>query len=209
MPWPIQVSQNCNTLNGYYGAQNILLQPYMNSAPSSDDPSINDVLYAGGESAVCIVHGGPTPVNPYPPHFSLAQFNLGGFSVTESYNTATPGAMRDDHGPTNAGFVPYSTEVMYELRGFGYGAGQSPTTGNIVVPMTTAGATPTAGTVAAALALFAPAMKPETNNSGTSEIKAVAGQSPMAGLMSKAAAYFATNPAVQQWLRHRSAMSFW
>ena len=190
-----QVSQDCNTLNGYYGAQNILLQPYMNISASSDDPSINDILYAGGESPVCVVHGGPNPVNPYPPHFTLAQFNNGGFSVTEGYTTATPGPCATTTGPTNAGFVPYSTEVMYAERGFGYGANQSATTGNVVVPMTTAGATPTAGSVAAALALFAPALQPETNNSGTSEIKALAGQSPIAGLMSKASNYFATNPA--------------
>ena len=190
-----QVSQDCNTLNTYYGAQNILLQPYMNVSASSDDPSINDILYAGGESPVCIVHGGPNPANPYPPNFTLADFNNGGFSVTEGYSTATPGPCATTTGPTNAGFVPYSTEVMYAERGFGYGANQSPNTGNVVVPMTTAGATPTAGSVAAALALFAPALQPETDNLGSSEIKAVAGQSPMAGLMSKAANYFATNPA--------------
>lgn len=190
-----QVSQDCNTLNTYYGVtQNILLQPYMNISASSDDPSINDVLYASGESPVCIVHGGPNPVNPYPPHFSLAQFNNGGFSVTEGYTTPTPNPCATTTGPTNAGFVPFSTEVIYEERGFGYGANQSPNTGNIVVPMTTAGATPTATSVAAALALFAPSMLPETNNQGTSELKALAGQSPMAGLMAKAASYFATNP---------------
>ena len=189
------VSSNCSTLNGYYSSQSILLQPYMNIGSSSDDPSINDVLYAGGLSTICVVHGGPNPVNPYPPHFSLGQFNNGGFSVTESYSTGTPGGCATTTGPTNAGFVPFSTEVMYEQRGFGYGANQSATTGNIVVPMTTAGATPTAASVAAAVALFTPSMQPETNNTGTSEIKALAGQSPMAGLMNKAAAYFATNPA--------------
>ncbi len=88
------VSSNCNTLNGYYASQSILLQPYMNIGSSSDDPSINDVLYAGGLSTICMVHGGPNPVNPYPPHFSLGQFNNGGFSVTESYSTARPGLAR-------------------------------------------------------------------------------------------------------------------
>jgi type IV pilus assembly protein PilY1 len=189
-----QVSQDCNTLNGYYSSQSILLQPYMNVSASSDDPSINDILYAGGESPVCIVHGGPNPANPYPPHFSLHDFNLGGFSVTEGYSTATPGPCATTTGPTNAGFVPYSTEVMYAERGFGYGASQSAITGHLVVPMSSAGATPTAGSVATALALFAPALQPETDNSGSSEIKALAGQSPMAGLMSYAAQYFATNP---------------
>jgi type IV pilus assembly protein PilY1 len=194
-----QVSENCNTLgnttNGYYKTQNIVSQPYMNVSASSDDPSINDVLYASGESSVCVVHDGPNPVNPYPPNFTLAQFNAGGFSVTEGYNTATPSPCATTTGPTNAGFVPFTTEVMYEQRGFGYGASQSATTGNIVVPMTTAGATPTAGIVAAKLLLFAPALQPETNNTGTSEIKALAGQSPMAGLMAEANSYFSTNPA--------------
>jgi type IV pilus assembly protein PilY1 len=189
-----QVSQDCSVLNAYYGAQNILLQPYMNVSASSDDPSINDILYASGESPVCIVHGGPNPVNPYPPHFTLHDFNLGGFSVTEGYSTPTPNPCATTTGPTNAGFVPYSTEVMYAERGFGYGANQAPNAGNVVVPMTSAGATPSAGSVAAALALFAPALQPETDNLGSSEIKAVAGQSPMAGLMAQAANYFATNP---------------
>jgi type IV pilus assembly protein PilY1 len=190
-----QVSENCNTLNSYYSSQSILSKAYMNVSASSDDPSINDVLYASGESAVCVVHGGPTPVNPYPPHFTLAQFNGGGFNVTEGYSTATPSPCATTTGPTNAGFVPFSTEVMYEQRGFGYGANQSATTGNLVVPMTSAGASPTQNIVNAKLLLFAPALQPETNNPGTGEIKALAGQSPMAGLMAYAAQYFATNPA--------------
>ncbi|MHB8816991.1 MAG: hypothetical protein ACYDAE_27520, partial [Steroidobacteraceae bacterium] len=82
----------------------------------------------------------------------------------------------------------------YEARGFGYGANQSATTGDVVVGMTTAGATPTAGSVATAIAAFTPYLNPETNHTGTTEIKASAGQSPMAGLMAKANAYFATNP---------------
>ncbi|MGO9995845.1 MAG: pilus assembly protein [Steroidobacteraceae bacterium] len=191
------VSADCANLNTFYAAQNILTQPYMNIGASSDYPSINDVLYDEtywGQDAVCVVHDGPNPANPYPPNFTLADFNAGGFSVTESYNrSVNPCATTT--GPTNAGYVPYSTQVMYIQRGFGYNANQAPNDGTVVVPMTTAGATPTAASTSAALAAFTPYLQPETNNTGTSEIKAAAVQSPMAGLIKQANTYFATNPA--------------
>lgn len=192
------VSQACAGLNAFYSSQNILSQPYMNVGSSSDDPSINDVLYDYGAGAVCIAYGGPTPANPYPPNFSLAQFNGGGFNVTESYSN-TINSCAPVTGPTNAGFVPYSTQVMYEERGFGYYASQSATDGTLLVPasgsgIVSAGATPTTASVNAALAQFAPFLLPETNNTGTTEIKASAGESSIAGLIAKAQSYFATNP---------------
>jgi type IV pilus assembly protein PilY1 len=191
------VSADCANLNTFYAAQNILTQPYMNIGASSDYPSINDVLYDEtywGQDAVCVVHGGPNPANPYPPNFTLADFNAGGFSVTESYNNSV-NPCATTTGPTNAGYVPYSTQVMYIQRGFGYNANQAPNDGTVVVPMTTAGATPTAASTSAALAAFTPYLQPETNSTGTSEIKAAAVQSPMAGLIKQANSYFATNPA--------------
>jgi type IV pilus assembly protein PilY1 len=189
------VSQSCNGINAHYPLQNITAQPYMNIGSSSDDPSINDVLYAGGGiSAVCLAFTGPSPVNPYPPNYSLANFNAGGFSVHEAYSNGVNGCALDT-GPTNAGFVPFSTEVIYEQRGFGYGANQDPGTAAIPVQMKTAGATPTAGSVTTALNFFLPLLQPETDR-GTPEIKALAGQSPMAGLMSGALNYYTTvNPS--------------
>ena len=79
-------------------------------------------------------------------------------------------------------------------RGFGYGAGQNPADGTVLVPMTSAGATPTASSTAAAIAAFTPYLQPETNNTGTNEIKASAGQASTAGLVAQAQAYFNTNP---------------
>jgi type IV pilus assembly protein PilY1 len=188
------VSQSCKNLNLHYPLQNMLAQPYMNTGSSSDDPSINDVLYAGGGiSAVCLAFTGPTPPNPYT-GYTLAEFNAGGFSVHEAYSNGVNGCALDT-GPTNAGFVPFSTEVIYEQRGFGYGANQAAGTGAIPVTMTTAGATPTALSVTTALNIFAPYLQPETDGSNsTPEIKALAGQSPMAGLMNAALGYYATNP---------------
>jgi type IV pilus assembly protein PilY1 len=190
------VSADCANLNAFYAGQNILTQPYMNVSASSDYPSINDVLYDEtywGQDAVCVVYGGPNPPNPYPPNFSLADFNAGGFSVTESYRNEVNPCARTT-GPTNAGYVPYSTQVMYIQRGFGYNANQSPNDGTVLVPMTSAGATPTAASATAAIAAFTPYLQPETNNTGSSEIKAAAVQSPTAGLIKKAKNYFATNP---------------
>jgi type IV pilus assembly protein PilY1 len=187
------VSQSCKQVNLHYPLQNILSQPYMNTSSSSDDPSINDVLYAGGGiSAICLATGGANPASPYT-GYNLSQFNAGGFSVHETYGSGVNNCALDT-GPTNAGFVPFSTEVMYEQRGFGYGANQDPGTGAILVGMQTAGATPTSGSVTTALNFFLPLLQPETDG-GTPEIKALAGQSPMAGLMSGALQYYTTvNP---------------
>jgi type IV pilus assembly protein PilY1 len=188
------VAQSCAAINAHYG-QDITTQAYMNIGSSSDDPSINDVLYAGGQSPICIAFSGPHPPTPYPPNFTLGQFNGGGFNVHEDYNRGVNNCALST-GPTNAGFVPFSTEVMYEQRGWGWGSGQSPDDGSIPVGMQTAGATPTAASVAAKLALFAPYLQPETSNFNSGEIKAMAGQSPMAGLMRAARNYYATtNPA--------------
>jgi type IV pilus assembly protein PilY1 len=186
------VSQDCHALHAFYGAPSIYSQQYMVIGASSDDPQINDVLYAGGEPPVCIVYGGPNPPTPFPPYYSLGNYNAGG--VFEGYSTPLPGGCATGTGPTNAGYVPYSTQVMYEERGFGFYTGQSPNTGNLLVPMTSSGATPTPASVAAALAIFTPYLAPETNSTGTGEMKATAVQSPTAGLIAKAKAYFATHP---------------
>ena len=163
---------------------------YMQVSTSSDDPLINDVLYAGGGiSPVCLVYGGPNPPNPYPPNYTLGTYNNNPGNIAESYsnqiNSCAPTTT-----PTNAGFVPFTPQTMYIQRGFGYWAGQSATDGNVIVPMTTAGQLPTAGTVAAAIAPFTPYLAPETNSSGSSEIKASAGQSALAGLLAGARKYF-------------------
>ena len=191
------VSQDCARLAVYYFGQNILNQPYMLVSASSDDPLINDVLYAGGGiDPVCMVYGGPSPANPFPPHYSLGTYESGG--VLEGYSNEV-NACAPETGPTNAGYVPYSTQVMYEQRGFGYyTTSETPNSGTLLVgigPSTSAGQTPTPASVAAAIAHFTPFLAPETNQSGSTEIKAQATQSPVAGILEGAYNYFRTNPA--------------
>jgi type IV pilus assembly protein PilY1 len=186
------VAQDCAALDAYYATQSITTQQYMLVSSSSDDPSVNDVLYAGGIAPVCVVYNGPNPPSPFLPPFSLASYEGGG--VFESYSSEVNGCATTT-GPTNAGYVPFSTEVMYEERGFGYYTfGETANDGNTVVPMTSSGATPTPASVAAAIAKFTPYLAPETNSTGTPDLKASATQSPMAGLIVHAKNIFAGNP---------------
>lgn len=193
---PFQTAQDCAQLDAFYPTQSITTKQYLLVSASSDDPAVNDVFYDvfhSGYSPVCTTYNGPNPApNPFPPQYTLGNYEGG--SVTESYGAALnfcPGAT----GPTNAGFVPYSPEVMYEERGFGYYAfNVTANDGAPVVPMTSSGAIPNAASVAAAIAQFTPFLAPETDSTGTPEIKAAATQSPMAGLMARAQAVFAGNP---------------
>jgi type IV pilus assembly protein PilY1 len=193
---PFAVAQDCNVLTSYYSTQNLFLNPYMVVGQSSDDAVVNDVLYApnGYADPICITYGAVYPATQFTAPDTLGAYNGGG--VFESYPASTSGCGGvGTTTPTNAGFVPASQEVMYEERGFGYYSGQSPNTGNPVVSMTSSGTTPTPTSVANAIAQFTAYLAPETNNSGTPEIKAQAVQSPIAGLVQYANTYFSTvNP---------------
>lgn len=183
------VNSYCSSISGLYGASTLSSNPYMQIGASSDDPSINDVLYAGsGLPGLFDTYNGPNPASPYPPNFSLSNYNNG--SIYVSYKSSSPSIGSFGTSPTNAGYVPYSPQVMYAERGFGYYVQSvSATSGNIVVPMTTAGSTPTTSSVSTAISQFAPYLKPETNSTSSKEIKALAYQSPLAGLLSKAKSY--------------------
>lgn len=187
------VQSNCASIAGRYGSSAINLSRWMEISASSDDPQINDVLYDRGTLGTFVTYGGTTPSSPYPPQQSLASYNAG--NIFLYYAGAVPSNAPNGAGPTNAGYVPYTSEVFNARRGFGYSANQSPNTGAVLVPMTSAGTVPTSTSVAAAVnALTTPYLKPETNVVSTQahEIQAVAGQSPTAGLLTTAKSYLAT-----------------
>ncbi|HEV2538875.1 MAG TPA: PilC/PilY family type IV pilus protein [Frateuria sp.] len=181
------VRSNCSSIDSLYGGT-IGGYPYMLIAASSDDPSINDVLYASGLSGVFDTYNrsGGDPSSPFPPNFTLAQYNSGSISV--GYDSSSPNNGGFSTNPTNAGYVPYSTQVIYAERGFGFYSTASATTGTTVVKMTTAGLSPTTSSVNTAVAAFTPSLKPETNSGSSSEIKALTVQSPLAGLLKGAQA---------------------
>lgn len=174
--------------------------PYMQVGDTSDDPQINDVLYAppGWGSPVCMVYGGPSPTNPWPPNYTLSQYNSSPGNITERYSSEV-NACATVTSPTNAGYVPYSQQTMYMARGFGFDAtSQSykpPDSPGYWAPLVTftqgnAGQNPTTSSINSALSYFTPYLAPETNSTGTSEIKASAEQSPVAGLLANALGYF-------------------
>lgn len=194
------IYNQCVTLANRYTSTTLNTNQYMLIGASSDDPQINDVLYAGSQPQVFITYNGPSPATPYPPNFYLANYKNG--SVLLSYSTTLPSIGGFATGPTNAGYVPYSPVVMYAYRGFGYYGSQSANSGNVIVPIKTAGTNPTTSSVATAIASFTPYLNPETNNVSTTEIKASAVQSSLAGLLTTAKTYLnslprATCPAKQ------------
>ena len=197
------VKSNCSSIDSQLYGGTMGSYQYMQIGATSDEPDINDVLYASGQPSVYVDYGGtyaasgsnygasisPPTSTPYT-LFTLQDYNSGGIYV--GYNSSVPSANRVT-GPTNAGYVPYSPQVMYARRGFGYYVGSvSSDSGTMLVPMTTAGTQPTSTSVNTAIAKFTPFLQPETNNPSSGEIKALAYQSPIAGLVAKAKAYLAT-----------------
>jgi len=178
------VKSYCGSISSLYGSSTLKNNQFMQIGASSDDPNVNDVLYAGGLPGLFVSYNGPNPASPFPPYFNLSDYESS--SIFVSYNSTSPKVgMYGNFGtnPTNAGYVPYSPQVMYAQRGFGYGANQSATTGNTVVAMTNLGSNPSTTSVSSALSKFQNVLQPETNSLSTTDIKALAGQSPTAGLV--------------------------
>ena len=170
---------------GLYTSGKLVNNQYMQIGASSDDPSINDVLYSNGNSGLFDTYNGPNPSTPYPPNFSLANYESG--SIFVSYNNSAPNNGAFGTSPTNAGYVPYSPQVMYALRGFGYYVQSlNATTGNLAVSMSNLGTNPSSSALTTAMSSFSKKLAPETNNTNSSEIKALAYQSPLAGLVNGA-----------------------
>lgn len=182
------IQSNCSSIASFYGSSVLSSNAYMQIGATSDNPAINDVLYAGsGFPGVFLTYSGPSPATPYPPNFSISNYNNG--NVLISYSKSLPNIGGFGTSPTNAGFVPYSPQVLYSQRGFGYSGTQSATSGNVLVPMTSAGTNPTTTSINNAIGIFTPYLQPETNSTSTKEIKASAVQSPVAGLMTTAKTY--------------------
>jgi type IV pilus assembly protein PilY1 len=179
------VKNNCKAMvPTLYSASALSSNAFMVVSASSDNANVNDVLYAAGQPAVYVTYDFQGVSST-----ALSAYNSG--IVRSTYGSSLPTANQVT-GPTNAGYVPQSAQVMFVQRGFGYGGSQSPNSGNVAVPMTTAGVAPTTASVAAAIAKFTPFLQPETNNATTTEIKAAAGQAAFAGLLSQAKTYLAS-----------------
>ena len=151
---------------------------YLYIQDSSDEPDINDVLYAHGLPSNFVTYGGPTPSSPYT-KYNLLDYNKG--KILESYSNGTDNVGPFATSPTNAGYVPYSPQVWYSERGFGYDNNLTGS-GDLVIPIAVSGTSQQSA--------FSTATAPETNNPNTGEIKADAVNAPMAGTLESAYDYF-------------------
>ena len=184
------LTADCNGFQAFYGST-VYSTKYITISASSDDTNINDVLYVypGQSDPLCIVYntgyGGPSPSNPYAAGISAynTDANSPPYTVFEKYSASFNNCQRTT-GPTNAGYVPDTNQVMYAERGFGYYVGtQTGNTGTSLVSMTNLGSAPSASAISTALATFQTYLQPETNSTSTSEIKASETQAPTAGLL--------------------------
>ena len=178
VPVTASVSAACAAITLRYPGPNINSFQYINVATTSDDPMINSVMSSSGDyPPVILTYGGPTPGNPYT-NFGLAGYNAG--NVYETYSTSLPYVGDFTTTPTNAGYVGYSTEVLYAQRGYRY-----------YVPVSNLNATDGTSVVSMSSppSAFSTALQPMTFDPNSAEMKAIAGQSPIAGLMAGAGTY--------------------
>ncbi len=191
---PLNSCQQIQQAFQQMGVSGSYSDPWMEVAATSDNPSVNDVFYSSGMPSVMLDYGGPSPPNPYPPYYSLSAYNSG--NVTIYYQQYAPYNAVNATGPTNAGYVPHSNQVMYAERGFGYYTSDNPDRGNLLLPITSyTSATGCPGhetQLQCYIQSFQPYLAPETNNAASPEIKALAVQSPVAGLLSGAYQYYTT-----------------
>ncbi|MHB8232533.1 MAG: pilus assembly protein [bacterium] len=180
-----QATQSCTDIRSFLGSgHGVFSDPYLYIQDTSDEPSINDVLYSttGGSGTSNMVFSNPyatgkcaSSKNPDPyTSFTLQDYNNGCILIGYQYGS-------NHHpfptGPTNAGYVPYSPQVWYSERGFGY-YNSLTGNGNLVIPISASNSSQ-----------FSTSLVPETSNSGSSEIKADAVNAPMAGTLASALSY--------------------
>jgi type IV pilus assembly protein PilY1 len=174
------VANDCASMaSTLYSQATLNNNKWMLLSASSDDSDVNDVLYIGHGSGYPPIFDtysiNPPGITPFPPNFTLGNYNSGGSTIQINYSKSSPNVGGFDTNPTNAGYVP------------------SPSVGWIDVgkaAIITAGTTPTPTSIAAVNAAFAPVLAPETNIVNSAEIKATAVQAPIAGLMASALTYF-------------------
>ncbi len=213
------VYNDCNALKSEVGLTlgQLTGYQYMQVANRGDDPSINDVFLSNDghftRYPVFIEDGTITTMNPpcslAPAPSPYTGCNLGDYNagnVVMSYSNTAPSIGFNGPTmytyPTNAGYVAYTPQVMYANRGYLQLGNVSATTGNILVPVSTAGSNPTPSQIATYVATFTPYLVPENNvpssdpnyNNFKNAIFANAGQSPIAGILSKAASSYGPAP---------------
>ena len=212
-------SGDCNQLAALYGSS-VNTSQYMGVAASSDDPSIDDVFLTTNwglfNQNIFTAYNNPNPSDPTPssPYtaYTLGDYNSGGIQLTYAATKPAIGYYDPAHGyygaiytyPTNAGYVPYSPQVLFARRGWIQAGTVSSASGSMLVAVTSAGQNPTAAQIATYVQTFTPYLVPENNVAGsipswapgynnyTKAIFSNAGQSPIAGMLKTAYTTYTT-----------------
>ncbi|WP_190277972.1 pilus assembly protein [Acidithiobacillus ferrivorans] len=176
-----QATASCQDIHNYFtkkvGISGSFSDPWLYIQDTSDAPDINDVLYASSSlPSNFITYNGPNNGDPYTT-FNITNYNNG--TISEGYRNGTHGTNGFSTSPTNAGYVPYSPQVWYSERGFGYDYNIT-NSGNLVIPVSASNT---------ASSQFTTALAAETNNSASPEIKADAINAPMSGTLTSAYDY--------------------
>jgi type IV pilus assembly protein PilY1 len=198
------VGQDCSAFASQLGMTNAQLQSYrfMDVANRSDDPSIDDVFLVNNgnfnNKPVFLANGSITPSSPYT-GYQLSDYNAGNIQMT--YGTTTPSVSYNGTMytyPTNAGYVAYTPQVMYGIRGILWSGTANAGAGQMLYPSSgavgTAGTNPTSAQISAFVANFTPYLVTENNVPGSdpnysnfqNAIFASANQSPIAGMLKTA-----------------------
>ena len=180
-----QKTTSCQRIHSFFRSRRVPVagsfsDPYLYILDTSDEPDINDVLYAGELPSNFILYAGPHPASPYPPYYSLNNYNNG--SIIETYDGSTFGGGFSS-SPTNAGYVPYSPQVWNSERGFGYYNGIT-NQGRKVIPINQSGN--------GQAQLFSIYLGPETdseNSNVNQPVTADAVNAPMSGTLQSAYTY--------------------
>ncbi|MBU2843759.1 MAG: pilus assembly protein [Phycisphaerae bacterium] len=178
-----QATTSCQDIHAYFtriGVSGSFSDPWLYIKDTSDEPDINDVLYGGRLPSNFITYEGPHPASPYSA-YTLNNYNYPSIygAISEGYKKGTHGTNGFSTGPTNAGYVPFSPQVWYSERGFGY---YNSITNSGALPISIQKSTAKQGQ------LFVAQLAPETNTN-SSEIKADAVNATMAGTLQSAYDY--------------------
>ncbi len=186
-------SAACHAIARVMGAA-VTADPYLYMNATSDDPEINDVLYAfNGLPDNILTYGGPSP---YPPSYTLTQYEdqiVNNAPLYETYQRSTGGVRATS--PTSAGYAPYSGQVWYARRGSAYD-GMPVTSENPISPPSGVTGTWGQGDLLVPVAPFAQSLAAINSNLAAEEFPAgsgiVAGSeyAPMAGALQSALSYF-------------------
>lgn len=197
---------------------------FMRVSARGDDPVVNDVFLSNTGAftgtPVFVEDGAittsdppcslPATSSPYT-GCNLSDYNAGNVRMTYSNTKPKIGSSGIMYTfPTNAGYVAYTPQVMYAQRGYLWLGTANASSGNMLVPVSSAGANPTAAQIAAYVATFTPYLSPENNLPSSDAVGAIpaatynqyknaifanAGQSPIAGMLAKALSSYGPAPA--------------